>query len=695
MNEIYEEISKIDGRLGPADYLKKILETLCERLGCEAGAIFERGPDQTLSVISEYNAPRDIHSSFLFEATPPAIDIEGNPGAPAFITGSGLSEKSAQAASFQGTLEQNGITGVLSMQFVTNGQAAGCCALYKKDGSVVQPDEISLFKTIRPLITMAASRNGFFNALNDRTTALETEIAGRNQVEEKLIEEKEKLLVMLSSIGDGIIAVDGALKILIMNGKAEKITGWGAREASGRHIKEVFNIVDATSGAPCENPVEKTLKTHETVGLIHNTVIISRNKDEKFLSASSAPILDKTGAISGAILVFRDITDRKILEEELLKVSKLESIGILAGGIAHDFNNLLTGIIGNITYAKMILSPGDKAFEVLTKAEDVAFRAKDLTSQFRTFSKGGTPIKKTIFINELIVNSFEFAARGSKVRCEFNIADDLYPVEVDEGQINQVVTNLVINSIEATQDNGLVKVSAENVYIEQNIAIPLKIGKYVRISVKDNGAGISPENMHRIFDPYFTTKSKGSGLGLTTSYSIIRKHDGTISVESEYGKGATFHVYLPVSSKEMFAGKALETVKPCPKKYKVMIMDDESIVREITSQLLSHLGYNVNVARDGKEAIELYGNAMKTNNGFDAVILDLVVPGGQGGVETLTKLIEMDPECRAIIASGYSNDHVMSSFTQYGFKGVISKPYRIKELDELIQKVIMNGKNNL
>ncbi len=691
MHELYKAISKIDARFSPAAYLEKLLQTLCERLECFAGAVFEYGEDKTVSVLSGYNAPQDIYSDCLLGAAP-AVDALGNAAGPMAVIVSELNESEEAAAALKKALEKNGIVCVISLPLVNNNGTSGCCTLYKKEGREFGSSDSELLENIRPLISMTVSCCGFSNELNHKTATLETEIAGRNHVEEKLIEEKEKLLVMLSSIGDGVIAVDESLNILVMNGKAEKITGWSAREAFGRPIKEVFNIVDALSGVPCENPVEKTLKTYETVGLIHNTVIISRNKDEKFLSASSAPILDKTGMISGAILVFRDITDRKILEEELLKVSKLESIGILAGGIAHDFNNLLTGIIGNITYAKMLLNPGDKVFEVLTKAEDVAFRAKDLTSQFRTFSKGGTPIKKTIFINELIVNSFEFAARGSRVRCQFDIACDLYPVEVDEGQINQVVTNLVINSIESIRDNGLIKVSAENVYIEQNIAIPLKIGKYVRISVKDNGAGISPENMSRIFDPYFTTKSKGSGLGLTTSYSIIRKHDGTISVESEPGKGTTFHVYLPVSSKETFAGKTSEDFAPCPKKYKVMIMDDESIVREITSQLLSHLGYSVNAAMDGREAVELYSNAMKTNNSFDAVILDLVVPGGQGGVETLEKLIAMDPGCRAIIASGYSNDLVMSSFMQYGFKGVISKPYRIKELDELIQKVIMNGK---
>ena len=302
------------------------------------------------------------------------------------------------------------------------------------------------------------------------------------------------------------------------------------------------------------------------------------------------------------------IAEKNKIEEELFKTRHLESLGLLAGGIAHDFNNLLTAILGNISLAKFIAAKGDKIYTRLEEAEKASERAKDLTQQLLTFSKGGAPIKKVTSIGDVIKDAAGFALRGSKSKCELALSDDLWPVEVDVGQISQVVNNLAINADQAMSEGGVIKITTENVILTQDQITTLQPGRYVRISVHDCGIGISKENLAKIFTPYFTTKQRGSGLGLATSYSIVNKHDGLITVESEIGAGTTFYVYLPMSDKEI-SKKEHVSRATISGRGKILVMDDEEIVRVIAGDMLTHLGYDVEFANDGAEAIDLYTNA--------------------------------------------------------------------------------------
>jgi len=381
-----------------------------------------------------------------------------------------------------------------------------------------------------------------------------------------------------------------------------------------------------------------------------------------------------------------DITARKRMEEELHKAGKLESLGILAGGIAHDFNNILTAVVGNISLAKTRIESQSIAWKRLHEAEKASLRAKDLTRQLLTFVAGGAPIKKAASIKEILRDSASFALRGANVRCRFQIAEDLWPVEVDEGQMVQVINNLIINATQAMPEGGTVDVCAENITLTSSLP-PLEKGAYVRIDIADQGTGISPEHLSKIFDPFFTTKAQGSGLGLATTYSIINKHEGHIVVESKPEQGTTFNIYLPASIQSVPI-KSREIPPPVRGSGRILLMDDDRHILDVTQEELEHLGYEVHIATDGAEAISLYKEAKKSNSRFDAIILDLTIPGGMGGKETIHRLLQIDPDVNAIVASGYSNNPVMANYNLHGFHGIITKPYRIQELSEVLHQIL-------
>jgi nitrogen-specific signal transduction histidine kinase/CheY-like chemotaxis protein len=391
----------------------------------------------------------------------------------------------------------------------------------------------------------------------------------------------------------------------------------------------------------------------------------------------------------GFWLLKRDTTERQKMLQNALRTEKLESLGLLAGGIAHDFNNILTAILGNINLAKMFATPGEKVYERLVEAERGSWRAKGLTEQLLTFSKGGSPVKKVGSIVSLLKESAEFALTGSNVRLDLSVLEDLWSVELDEGQIAQVINNLVINADQAMPDGGLISIAAENVLLtlEQGIALPE--GRYVKISITDEGVGISQEHLQRIFDPYFTTKQKGSGLGLATAYSIVKAHGGLIDVQSRPSAGATFRVYLPASDRSATSEEQQGDL-PLDGKGRVLIVDDEDMVLDVASQMLRHIGYDAEAARDGDEAIALYKIALGSHRPFAAVIIDLTIPGGMGGKETIKELLEVDPHVRAVVSSGYSNDPIMGNFESFGFKGVVCKPYKVDEINAVLRQVIHN-----
>jgi PAS domain S-box-containing protein len=508
----------------------------------------------------------------------------------------------------------------------------------------------------------------------------------RQRTETLLETEKERLAVTLQSIGDGVITTDTDGRIVLMNRVAQNLTGWNEQAAFGKPLPEVFRIIHEKTREPSDNPVEKTLKTGDIVELANHTVLIAKDGAERIIADSGAPIRDKSNRLLGVVLVFRDVTEKQHLEDELIKSQKLESIGVLAGGIAHDFNNILTAILGNVALAKTHTQSGDKIHDLLSEAEKAFWRARDLTQQLLTFAKGGAPVKKAAALNDIIQDTTHFVLAGANVRAEFNLPPDLWSVEYDGGQISQVINNLVMNAVQAMPEGGVIRIDAENVVL-LNAIVPLPPGRYVKLSFKDQGVGIAPQHLAKVFDPYFTTKQKGSGLGLATTYSIIKRHGGYIAVESEVGIGSTFMVYLP-ASKEQLAGEDRKMEQTITGAGKILLMDDEEILRKVAAALLTRLGYDVRLARDGKEALELYRKEMQTEKPFAAVILDLTVPGSMGGEECLRRLKEIDPAVKAIVSSGYSNDPIMARFREYGFRGVVAKPYQLPELSQTLAKVV-------
>ncbi|NMC73554.1 MAG: PAS domain S-box protein, partial [Geobacteraceae bacterium] len=512
------------------------------------------------------------------------------------------------------------------------------------------------------------------------------DITARKIAEESLAGEKERLAVTLRSIGDGVITTDTEGKIVLINKVAEQLTGWSQEEALGRHLSEVFRIIGEKSRKPCPDPVTRVLGSGITVELANHTLLVSRDGKERTIADSAAPIRDRESRVVGAVLVFRDITEKRKMEEELLKSQKLESIGVLAGGIAHDFNNLLTAILGNISLAKMYVSEGDKVHQKLVEAEKASLRARDLTQQLLTFSRGGAPVKKTAAVTDIIRDSVAFTLSGSRATYRFSMADDLWPVEVDEGQMSQVINNLILNADQAMPSGGVIEVGCSNLTVGADSLLPLRSGRYVVITITDEGIGIPEEALPRIFDPYFSTKKDGKGLGLATVYSIIRNHDGHITVQSTPGAGTTFTIYLPASGGGAIQADTEETADHTGKAT-VLVMDDEENIREVAGEMLKFIGYDVEFAGNGEEAVTLYRNAWESGEPFVAVLMDLTIPGGMGGKEAVRMLQDIDPGVKAIVSSGYSNDPILADYRSYGFSGIITKPYKLGDLKKMLATV--------
>jgi signal transduction histidine kinase len=390
------------------------------------------------------------------------------------------------------------------------------------------------------------------------------------------------------------------------------------------------------------------------------------------------------------------ITKQKKVEDELFKSEKIESISLLAGGIAHDFNNMLTAILGNISMVRIDLDESHQHSAKLVAAEKAALQARLLTQQLLAFSKGGAPSLEVTTISDMVEECAQFILRGSKVKCSIEKEDGLWPVDADKGQISQVVNNLIINANQAMPGGGEIRIRMSNLHVRHTEVPALKSGDYVCIEVRDEGNGISPQNLKKIFDPYFTTKRKGNGLGLASSYSIITTHKGTITVDSSIGHGSIFRVYLAKSNQQ-----ALEKSNPPEAKKKetarekihrgkgrILVMDDMEAMMVVAGEILTVLGYDVEYSTNGNEAIKAYKAAKDEGNPFDACVFDLTVPGGMGGEEAANILIDYDPNLVAIASSGYTSSDVMSDYKNSAFRAVLPKPYRIKEMSDILHELL-------
>jgi PAS domain S-box-containing protein len=530
--------------------------------------------------------------------------------------------------------------------------------------------------------------------------AMVRDVTERKRFEQQIAAEKESLAVTLRAIGDGVITADVNGKVIMLNSEAEKLTGWSSQEAIGKPLKSIFDVtVDLAAQAKAQKSGYRSEAQSILLNLPENVTLTSRDGNERVIEQVASPIRDNKNEVAGVVLVFRDITARQRADAERRKAEMLEQLGLLAGGIAHDFNNLLTAIIGNISLASLLLPPDAEMAERLDDAKNASLRARDLAQQLLTFARGGAPIKKAASIGKLIQDTVGFSLRGSHNRSEFEFGADLSPAEIDAGQISQVIANLVVNADQAMPNGGTLHVSCENFCYDTNDAVipDLAPGDYVRIRIRDEGVGIPEKYVKRIFDPYFTTKPKGNGLGLATAYSIIRNHNGLMTVESEVHVGTTFTIYLPAAAAdEELPIEAPRKLTPAMSGTgRVLVVDDEDAIRDLVEFTLTRLGYEVSQAATALQGVELYQEKLGAGKRFDLVILDLTLPGGIGGKEALKKLMEIDPTVNAIVSSGYATDATMSRYQDFGFRGVIAKPYEAAELGKIVHDVIESSRVNV
>ncbi len=528
---------------------------------------------------------------------------------------------------------------------------------------------------------------------------LKKETEERKKIQLSLDKEREELEVTLKSIADGIVRTDQEGRILLLNRAAEKLIGIQSDKAVGKILNDVLDLESEDQREKIKIPqdIQRVLKKSGDRAYFNAIIKNKQLARDIVVSISWAKISDPQARESGYVWVIRDISTERQLENEIIKMQKLESIGLLAGGIAHDFNNILSGILGNAQLARLRYTRGEKIDKYLAGIEEAAKNAAYLTQQLLTFAKGGEPVKEELSLKDLLRDGVEFALRGSNIALDIQIEEDLWGILADPGQINQVINNLVINAVQAMPEGGKLTIRAENCHLceaglsEQ--ALPHLEGRhFVKLIFRDTGIGIMPQNLSRIFDPYFTTKQKGSGLGLATTYAIIKKHGGQIMVESEPGKGTTFTIILPAIDQSIQEKKCEEQTVPLEgKPRRVLVMDDEDYILELFQDFLEMLNFEVETALDGEEAIRKYQQSLNGSQRFDLIIMDLTIRGGMGGKEAAGKILEIDSEAKIIVSSGYSTDSVLANFEKFGFAGRIIKPFSFTTLSQVITQVLGNS----
>ena len=506
---------------------------------------------------------------------------------------------------------------------------------------------------------------------------------------EELLQESEKTLrniINVMPVGVAIMGNDGSMEFINRN----------FEETYGYSHTEIPTIRDWVAKAYPDPDYRQTLVTRL------DTTLADARENGMPLGPVEVNITCKDGTVRHTILnrqlsgnrkiaIHTDITDRDSLQKELLNAQKLESLGILAGGIAHDFNNILTGILGNISFMRLALPEDFQSFPALVQAEKASLRAAELATQLLTFAKGGAPTKRVVSLPPLIEESMAFALRGSNVKGVLQVPTSLRPVEADEGQLAQALNNIVLNAVQAMPEGGTITVSAREVILPRENREGLPSGCYVILSLADEGTGMSEVTLQKIFDPYFSTKPRGTGLGLASAHSILTKHGGRIEASSTLGKGSVITLLLPAVAKivvEAPAPQAESVIAQAPSGGRVLVLDDEPLILALTTQMLEHLGYIVTTCSTGEEAIRLFYDKRETGTPFDAAIMDLTIPGGMGGKEAARQILITDQSARLIVSSGYSNDPILSNYNEYGFCSAIAKPYKVGDLANVLSSAL-------
>ena len=527
--------------------------------------------------------------------------------------------------------------------------------------------------------------------LRKLNATLQNEIDMRNETMDALRASEERHRKLADLLPQPVFETDSHGRLSFMNRAAFETFEYRFADFDrGLNLQDVFAAEERS-----RIPWEPNLRTNGDRA--EGVELTARRKD-----GSTFPTLVYVSAImagegpAGLRGIIIDMTEHKFMEGELLKAQKLESIGILAGGIAHDFNNLLTAILGNISLAHHLVESEPKLSKLMGDAEKASLQARNLTRQLVSLAKGGVPAKSTFSLRESVTDAADLALSGSNAKCRLQLAEDLWPVYGDPGQIHQLVSNLVLNAKEFMPEGGTVEIDVSNFEAAPLEMPSLNAGKYVRITVNDYGMGISAENLPRVFDPYFSTKErgtqKGMGLGLTIVHAIVRRHEGHISIRSTPGTGTEVQVFLPASQDKLPETPRPAKVKLPSLKGRVLYMDDDDMVRELVREMLIHSGFEVEVARDGLAAVQLFREARENRHPFDLVVLDLTVRGGMGGKEAVKALQQIDASVKALVASGYADDSVITAYAEYGFVGAITKPYQMEKLSEILQAAIRESR---
>ncbi|MBI4917530.1 MAG: PAS domain S-box protein [Acidobacteria bacterium] len=515
---------------------------------------------------------------------------------------------------------------------------------------------------------------GFIASIRDVTRRLEAVRALR---------ESEEQFRTLAERSPNMIFINQAGRIVYANERCAEVMGYSREELASAEF-DFRSLIAPESRPMIHDSFVRHMRGDDVPPYEYSLLTRDGRRVEAIITTRLVPFRGNQ-AILGIVT---DITDRKRMEAELQKSDKLESLGVLAGGIAHDFNNTLAIIAGNASLGHRLVPAASELAQLLADIEHAALQGRQLTRQLLTFAKGGAPVKRTLSLAALVRETLDFALSGSKIVSRVALPAELWPVEVDEGQFVQVFNNLFLNAVQAMPDGGAITVAGENVTVDASEPSPLRSGRYVRITVRDEGVGIPQSQQRRIFDPFFTTKPGGTGLGLSTVYSIVKRHAGHVEVESEVGKGSTFVVWVPAGG----------TPAPCPEPPaapapragagRILIMDDQPQVRGLVGRFLELAGFQVRLAESGEAAIESFRAAQERGEPFHVVIVDLTVPGGLGGKETLGQLRALDPDVRAVVSSGYSEDPVMADHRAFGFRGALTKPYELDEMVALLRRVL-------